>query len=191
MTIFTLLYTVFKIFLPIIGVTSIGRIQIVQHFRCTLTRNVASRSIVISIVHKLFPHIVFQSTNCSTIEPSLRNTLNNDLCCVFSRISACLCKILFSYRLQIFRASSIISSYLCYRCIAIFLCFERYGPCMLTQHVGKNVVITFVEPCVRTHFYYISLPFQDFSSQTFFCHSVQKMLEISYANVVDQYFDID
>ncbi|XP_011066197.1 PREDICTED: uncharacterized protein LOC105153186 [Acromyrmex echinatior] len=35
----------------------------------------------------------------------------------------------------------------------------RYGPCVLTQHIDNvNVVIIFVESCVRPHLDHISLP---------------------------------
>jgi len=72
----------------------------------------------------------------------------------------CVVKFIFHIGLQIFRTSPIVSNYLCYRCSRLIsiLCFERYDLC--TQHVnnGKNVVITFVELCVRAYFCHISLP---------------------------------
>jgi len=122
--------------------------------------------------------------------------------CFFKSICTLHCKILFPYLLlsmQIFSTSSIVSNYLCDRCshFSSIFCFERYGPCILTQHVdnGENVLVTFVESCVRTHLNHISLPqvivnacvenffslerevlppvviFRDFSSQTCFIFS--------------------
>jgi len=85
--------------------------------------------------------------------PSLWNTLNNDLCCVFSRVFARLrCKILFLYRFANF--SSVVSNYLCDHCSHLIstLDFQWYSPCVLTQYInnGENVVVTF-ESCVRAY----------------------------------------
>jgi len=93
------------------------------------------------------------------------NMLNNDLCYVFSGVFARLrYKILFPYRFANFSDIflSIVSNYLCNRCSYLIstLDFQRYDPCMLTQYItdnDENVVITFVELCVRAHLDHISL----------------------------------
>ena len=81
----------------------------------------------------------------------------------FSGVFACLrCKILFSYRFANFSDISIVSNYLCdrYSYLISPLGFQRYSPCVLTQHINnsENVVIIFVESCVRAYLDYINLP---------------------------------
>jgi len=111
---------------------------------------------IISIVYKLFPHIVFQCTiyhNRSTTR-----CLHYGICLImiyvvfFQKFLHVRVVKFFSHiGLQIFRTSSIISNYLCDRyshLISIFD-FQWYGPCMFTQYIdnGENVVIMFVESC--------------------------------------------
>jgi len=77
-------------------------------------------------------------------------------------LHVCIVKFLSSVSLQIFRTSFIISNYFCDHCIYIIsaLSLERYGPCILVQHIdnGENAMVTFVESRVRTHLDQIRLP---------------------------------
>ena len=82
----------------------------------------------------------------------------------FSGVFACLrCKILFSYRFANFSDISIVSNYLCdrYSYLISTLGFQRYSPCVLTQHLdnSENIAITFVESCIKAHLDHISLPY--------------------------------
>ena len=83
------------------------------------------------------------------------------LCFFRSFCTFCVVKFFSHIGLQIFRTLSIVSNYLCNRCSYLIstLDFQRYDPCMLTQYIDndENVVITFVESCVRAHLDHISL----------------------------------
>ena len=96
-------------------------------------------------------------------------------------LHVCIVKFFSHIGLQIFRASSIVSNYLCYRCnhLISILCFERYGPCILTQYIdnGKNVMVTFIESCVRAHFDHISL--------------LQVIVSVNYDVCVDNFFSLE
>jgi len=156
--VFTLLYTVFKSLLVIVEITSIGRISIVRCFRALYsdTRRQQIDPFVISIVRKLSPHIIFQCT----IEPFDNRRFHYGIMIyvVFLKefLHVCVVKFFSHIDLQIFRASSIVSNYLCYRCshlVSILL----NGPCMFIQYIdnGKNVMVIFVESYIRAHFDHI------------------------------------